>query len=131
MEGVSFLYDSSFLNTLINFNLNKFEKLLFCSNCMDLYQPVKLLKAWNRHTRWSLETVEWCSEDTNITIFSKILLKFAIVFKIFENFCPFLSLTITTDQRSFLSLADGLHEKNSETKNVFDYFLYCKMWKKL
>ena len=46
-------------------------------------------------------------EDFNILIFSKILLKFAIVFKIFEYFCPFLSLTIITGQQSFSSLADG------------------------
>ena len=31
---------------------------------------------------------------------------------------PFLSLTINTGQRSFLSLADGLHDKNPEAKNV-------------
>ena len=43
--------------------------------------------------------------------FSKILLKFAIVFKIFEYFCPFLSLIIT-GQRSFSSLADGLLDIN-------------------
>ena len=51
----------------------------------------------------------WCSEYNNITNFSKILLKLAIVFKIFEYFCPFLSLTILSDQRSFLSLR--LHDK--------------------
>ena len=28
------------------------------------------------------------SEDISITIFSKILLKFAIVFKMFKYFCP-------------------------------------------
>ena len=81
------------------------------------------------HTRWSLGTMEWCSEDINITNFSKILLKFAIVFKIFEFFCPFLSLTIITGQRSFLILADGLHSINPATKNVFEHFLYCEMWK--
>ena len=53
---------------------------------MVLYEPVKQFKAWNRHARWSLETMEWCSGDVNITNFSKILLKFAIVFKIFEFF---------------------------------------------
>ena len=83
---------------------------------MDLYEPVKLFKARNRHTRWYLETMEWCSVDIIITSFCKILLKFAIVLKIFEYFCPFLSLTIITGQRSFSSLADGLHEKNAETK---------------
>ena len=62
--------------------------------------------------------MEWCSEDINITNFSKILLKFANVLKIFEYFCPFLSLTIITGQRSFLSLADGALDKNPEPKNV-------------
>ena len=62
--------------------------------------------------------MEWCSED-----FLMILLKFAIVFKIFEYFCPFLSLTIITGHQSFLGLADGLHDKNPETKIVFEDFL--------
>ena len=73
--------------------------------------------------------MEWCSEDINITNFCKILLKFAIVFKIFKFFCAFLSLTIITGQQSFLSLADGLHDKNPETKIVFEHFFYCEMWK--
>ena len=38
---------------------------------------VSLLKQWNGF------------EDFNILNFSKILLKFAIVFKIFDNFCLF------------------------------------------
>ena len=67
--------------------------------------------------------MEWCSEDINFTKFIKILLKFATVIKIFKFFCPFLSLTIITGQRSFLSLSDGLHEKYPETKNVFEHFL--------
>ena len=95
---------------------------------MDPYEPVKLFKAGSRHTRWYLETMEWCSEDI-ITSFCKILLKFVIVLKIFEYFCPSLSLTIITGQRSFSSLADGLHEKNPETENVFERVLYCEMWK--
>ena len=96
---------------------------------MDLYEPLKLFKAWNRHTRWSLEIMEWCSEDIIIRSFTKILLKFTIVLKIFEYFCPFLSLMIITSQRSFSSLADGLHDKNTETKNVLEPFLYFEMWK--
>ena len=93
---------------------------------MDLYEPVKLFKAGKRHTRWYLETTEWCSKDIIITSFCKILLKFAIVVKIFEYFCPFLSLTVITGQQSFSSLADGLHEKNPETKNVFEHVLTAK-----
>ena len=69
--------------------------------------------------------MEWFSEDINITNFSKILLKFAIVFKIFEYFSPFLSLTILNGQRRFLSF--GLHDKYSETNNVFEHFLYRKL----
>ena len=46
---------------------------------MDLFEPVKLFKAWNRDTGLSLETMEFCSEDINIKIISKILLKFVIV----------------------------------------------------
>ena len=93
---------------------------------MDLYEPVKLFKAGKRHTRWYLETMEWCSEDIIITSFCKILLKFAIVVKIFEYFCPFLSLTVFTGQQSFSSLADGLHEKNPKTKSVFEHVLTAK-----
>ena len=73
--------------------------------------------------------MEWCSEDIIITSFCKILLKFAIVLKILEYFCPFLNLIIFTGQRSFSSLVDGLHDKNAETKNVFEHVLYCEMWK--
>ena len=69
--------------------------------------------------------MEWCSKAIIITSFSKIL-KFAIVLKFFE-YCPFLSLTIITGQRSFSNLADGLLDKNPETKNVFEHFLYCEM----
>ena len=47
---------------------------------------------------------------------SKILLKFAIVFKCFEYFCPFLSLTIITGQQKFSSVADGLLDIAPETK---------------
>ena len=50
-------------------------------------------------------------EDFKILNFCKILLKFAIVFKIFEFFCPFLSLTIITDPGSFSSHADVLRDK--------------------
>ena len=46
---------------------------------------------------------------------SKILLKFAIVFKIFEYFCPLLSLNIITGPLSFSSLADGLLVITPET----------------
>ena len=93
---------------------------------MDLYEPVKLFKAGNMHTRWYLETMEWCSEDIIITSFCKILLKFAIVLKIFENFCLFLSLTIITGQRSFSSLADGLREKIQRQKIFLKMFFTVK-----
>ena len=55
--------------------------------------------------------------------FSKILVKFAIVLKIFENFCP---CTIITGQRSFSSQADELLDINPETKNIFEHF-HCKI----
>ena len=64
-------------------------------------------------------------EDNSVTNICKILLKFAVVFKIFEYFCPFLSLTIKTGKRSFLCLADGLHDKNPGSKNGFKHFLHC------
>ena len=48
--------------------------------------------------------------DFSILNFGKILLRFAIVFKIFECICPFLSLKINAGQRSFSSLADGFVE---------------------
>ena len=71
--------------------------------------------------------MEWCSEDNNVTNLSKILLKFAVNLKIFDYFCPFLSLTIITGQRSFLSLADGLHDKNADSKNIFEHFPHCEL----
>ena len=44
---------------------------------------------------------------------------FSIFFLKFLSFyLQFLSLTINTGQRSFLSLADGLDDKNPEAKNV-------------
>ena len=46
-------------------------------------------------------------EDLIILNFSKILLKLAIVFKILEYFCPFLSLTIITGQLAFEVLQMG------------------------
>ena len=45
--------------------------------------------------------MEWCSEDIKNTNFGKILLKFAIVFKIFEYFCPFLGLTTLLANKFF------------------------------
>ena len=75
-----------------------------------------LLKQWNGF------------EVFKVLNFSKILLKFAIVFKIFECFCPFLSLTIITGQRSFLSLADGLLDMTQKRKNSFEHF-HCNIWK--
>ena len=92
---------------------------------------------WTSETVKGLKLASWivsCDNGMvfstfNITNFGKILLKIAIVFKIFEYFCPFLSLTINTGQRSFLSLADGLHDKYPESKTVFEHFLYCKMCK--
>ena len=59
---------------------------------------------------------------------SKIFFKFAIVFKIFECFCHFLSLMIITDQRIFSSHADGLLDITPETKNSFERF-QCEIWK--
>ena len=50
------------------------------------------------------------------------------LFKIFEYFCPFLSLTIITGQRSFSSLADRLLNLTPETKNSFEHF-HCEIWK--
>ena len=55
---------------------------------MDLYGPLKLFNAWNRDTDSLLRPWNG-SEDNNMTNFSKILLKFAIVFKIFEYFLSF------------------------------------------
>ena len=49
-----------------------------------------------------------------------ILLKFAIVCNIFDYFCPFVSSTIITAQRSFSGLADGLLDINPERKNSFE-----------
>ena len=73
-------------------------------------------------------------EDFNILNFSMILLKFAIVFESFVlfwvYFCPFLSLTIITCQRSFSSHADGLPDITPETKNSIEHFYseFCKLF---
>ena len=65
-------------------------------------------------------------EDFNILNSSKILLKFANVFKTLECFCPFRSLTVITGQRSFSSLADGLLDITTENKISFEHF-HCKI----
>ena len=62
-------------------------------------------------------------EYFNILNFSNIFLQFAIVFKSFEYFCTFLSLTTITGQRSFSSLGDGLLDRTFEAKNYFELFL--------
>ena len=88
---------------------------------MDVFEPLKnlnleivildsLLRQWN------------VFEDFNVLNFNKILLTFAIVFKMFECFCPFLSLTIITGQRSFSSLADELLDITQEKKTVLNIF---------
>ena len=51
----------------------------------------------------------------NLMNFSKVLLKFAFVFKVFELFCPF---TIISDQRRFSSHVDELLDITPETKIV-------------
>ena len=56
------------------------------------------------------------SENIFIKNFSKFLLKIAIVFKVFESVCPFLSLTVITGQLNFSSLADGLLDRTPEEK---------------
>ena len=81
---------------------------------MDLDDPVKLFKAIigimdNLLRQWNV------FEYFNILNFCKILLKFAIVIKFCEYFCPFLSLAIITGQRSFSSLSDGLPDITPET----------------
>ena len=77
---------------------------------LELGKLNSLLRQWNG------------SEDIVITNFFKILWRFAIVFlKKFWIF-SFLSLTIITGQRNFLSLADGLHDRTHETTNGFELF---------
>ena len=69
---------------------------------MHVFEPVKLIKAWNSDTGLNGLLRQWNGfEDFNVLNFSNILLKVAIVFKIFECFCPFLCLTIITGQLSF------------------------------
>ena len=69
-----------------------------------------LLKQWNGF------------EDFNILNVSKILLKFAMFSKFFKYFCPFLSLTIFTGQRSFSSLADGLLSITASQRIILNIF---------
>ena len=88
---------------------------------MDLYGPLKLFNAWNRDTDSLLRPWNG-SEDNNMTNFSKILLKFAIVLKFLNIFCSFLSLAIINGQRSFSSLPYVLPEVTPETKIVLNFF---------
>ena len=109
--------DRSFSNFLINFNSN-FWKIII------MFQVYESLSQWNywKPKIWILDSLlrQWNGfEDFSFLNFSKISLKFATVFKIFEFFCPFLSLTIVTGQWSFSSLADGLLNITPETKNGF------------
>ena len=62
------------------------------------------------------------SEVHKITNFSKILLKFAIIFKNFEYFCPLLILTILTGQQNFLCHSVALRDRSPETKNLWTLF---------
>ena len=58
-------------------------------------------------------------------IISRIVARFCeslLFFKIFEYFCPFLSLTIVTGQQGFLCLAERLDEKIPESKNLNIFF---------
>ena len=105
-----------------------FGKLLSCSNFMDFYEPVKLFKAWNRDIGHSLMTMKWFLKILISWTLAKTLLKFAIVFKIIEYFCPFLSLTIITGQQGFWSLAVGLLDITPETKINFELF-HREIWK--
>ena len=64
-------------------------------------------------------------EDINVMNFvMKIFLKFVIIFRVSEKFCPFLSLTIITRQENFLGLADELFDKTPETKNGCERFVW-------
>ena len=110
---------SSLSNFLMNF-LSNFRKIIV----FQVYEPVKLFKGILDNLLRQLN----CFEDLYILNFSKILLKFAIVFKIFEYFCSILRLTIITGQRSFSSLADGLLDITTETKNSFEHY-YRQIWK--
>ena len=65
--------------------------------------------------------------DLNILNLSKILLNFAIIFKICEYFCPFLSLTTITGQRRFSSLLRRVTWNYSRDKifsQIFIRFLF-------
>ena len=60
-------------------------------------------------------------EDINILNFSKILLNFAIVFKIFVLFWVFV-VKIYTSQRKFWSLENALLDRTTETTNILNAF---------
>ena len=61
-------------------------------------------------------------EDLNILKFSTLLMKFAIVFKIFAYFFC-LSLMIITGQWSFSRFADEFFDITPEAKKKFDFLL--------
>ena len=116
--------------------LIKFDVMYFSKFLANYYHVPSL---WIFMSQWNLLNLEIGIlgnllrqlngfEDFNILNFSKILLKFAIVFKIFECFCPFLNLTIIIGQRGFWSLAVGLLDITLETKVNFELF-HRKIWK--
>ena len=77
--GINLLMAPLLAVFLINFIIFNFSKVS-CSKFMVLYEPVKLLKAWNMDNLLR----QWIGfEDFNILNFSNIL-KFAIVLNIFD-----------------------------------------------
>ena len=66
------------------------------------------------------------SEDTNMKKFSNISIKFAYMFKIFENFCHFLSLSNFWGQRKFSRSCWNVSWQILRTENYCWIYFYPK-----
>ena len=118
LQQILIKFDVMYFSNLANYHVS--SSWIFMSQWnflkLEIGMLVNLLGHWNGF------------QDFNILNFRKTLLKFAIVFKIFEYFCPFLSLTIKTGQQGFWSLAVGLLDITAETEISFEHF-HREIWK--
>ena len=113
--------DINFLMTPVLAFFDKFFFQIFgkssCSKFMDIYEPVELFKPWKRILDSLLR--QWNGfEDFIVLNFSKILLKFAIVF----NFFSFSEFNDHYWPTKLLGLSDGLLDRTPDSKGVLNIF---------
>ena len=123
MFYLQYLYDSSFSNFWIMFN--------FSFNLSENYYHIPSL--WIFMSQWNyfrlktgiLDTLlrQWSGfEDINILNLSKILLKFAIVFKMFEYFLSFSEFNDHYWPTKLFRFCRWLFDRIPVTKKGFDFF---------